>query len=172
VSALNASDDLRAEFLASRPEIERFLRSRVSCPQIAADLASEIYLRLYRVKPVLTGRNDARAYLFRMAANIAIDHNRLERRRSDILNESEDLFQGVEPGPEPAALARSEMAIVESALAELPEKCREILILSRLHGLTHGEIAKRMNVSKSLVEKYIARALVHCRQRLNEIDLN
>lgn len=167
--ASRAAIDLQAEFVESRREIESFIRRRVNCPQIAADLASDMYVRLHRVDPVINGRADARSYLFRMAANIATDYARVERRRAEILHESADMFERIDQGPEPAALAQDEMRIVDAALAELPEKCREILICSRLHGMTHGEIAERLGVSKSLVEKYIVRALLHCRQRLTEL---
>lgn len=66
-------------------------------------------------------------------------------------------------------VANSDIGVVESALSELPGKAREMLYLSRVAGLTHGEIAERLGVSKSLIEKYIARALAHCRLRMAEV---
>jgi RNA polymerase sigma factor (sigma-70 family) len=101
-----------------------------------------------------------------MAGNLAIDHGRTEARRAQILQGSQVLFEDVADGPEAVAVSRSELRRIEAALDELPPKCREVLMLARVHGLEHKEIAQRMGVSVSLVEKYQLRALRHCRERL------
>ena len=161
--------DLKTEFIRERPRLEWYIVRRVRCRQTAADLASDMFMKLQRLCPAIYSHGEARTYLYRMANSIAIDHIRVTKRRSEILEAAGDQFQpSTDPGPEPAALARDEMRIVERALGELPEKSREMLMLSRLHGMTHGEIAEQMGVSKSLVEKYIVRAILHCRQRLHE----
>ena len=59
---------------------------------------------------------------------------------------------------------------LDEALHELPGKTRDMLILSRLDGLTHGQIAERLGVSRSLVEKRLVQAVLHCRARIREDD--
>lgn len=156
-------------FVEVRPQLERFLRRRVTCPQLAGDMASDVYLKLARATDFSGTAGEARRYLFRMAANHALDHIRVEGRRAEILRESGHLFDEVEPGPERGAMARSELHLLEAALEELPPKVRRILVLSRVHGMTHMEIAAELGVSKSLVEKYVLRALLHCRRRLQDL---
>ena len=71
-----------------------------------------------------------------------------------------------EPGPDAVVGAREELAILAEAVRELPEKCRIVFLLYRGQGLTMREIAARLQISEKTVEKHIARAMVHCRARL------
>lgn len=144
------------------------MTSRLQSRDTAEDLAQDLYLKLPRVAEPLPSRDDARRYVFRMAVNAAVDHQRVEGRRAELLAGASALFDGVEASPEEAALSRDELARLEAALRELPPKCRDVLYLSRVEGLTHVEIASRLGVSKSLVDKYAVRALLHCRARLKD----
>jgi RNA polymerase sigma factor (sigma-70 family) len=159
--------DLQSVFADVRLDMERMLRGRVRDPQLAADLTQDIFLRLRRITLPLPNRHEARLYLFQMARNLAIDHHRVEHRRAEILAGAVTLFEGVHASPEEETLAREQMQIVDAALDELPKHCRDILYMSRLLGMSHGEIAAELKVSKSLVEKYVVRAMRHCRDRLN-----
>lgn len=158
--------DLLDVFIESRPRIERLLTSRLGCPQAAQDLAQDLFFKIERIADRLPTSDDARRYLLRMAANAATDHHRVEGRRAELLAGIAVLFDDVQNSPENAVIAKDEMVHVEEALRELPSKCRDVLFMSRMEGMTHGEIATRLGVSKSLVEKYAAKALLHCRIRL------
>jgi RNA polymerase sigma factor (sigma-70 family) len=162
--------DIEAEFVRKRPQLEYQIAKRVRCNETAADLATEMYIKLRRINPVCQTEAEAWTYLFRMAKSAAIDHIRTHSRRETLLGESHDLVVPEESvGVERQLVASDQLRIVEGALAELPEKARTMLMLSRVHGLTHGEIAEQLGVSKSLIEKYIARALLHCRTRMLEV---
>ena len=160
-------DDLQSVFSDIRLDLERMLRGRVHDPQLAADLTQDIFLRLRRITAPLPDRHEARLYLFRMARNLATDHRRVEGRRKEILDGAVTLFEGTPPSPEDEAVAKDQLRVVDAALDELPKHCREVLYMSRLLGMSHGEIAKELNVSKSLVEKYVVKAMLHCRAKLN-----
>jgi RNA polymerase sigma factor (sigma-70 family) len=161
-------DDLQSVFADARLDLERMLRRRVREPQLAADLTQDIFLRLLRITAPLPDRHEARLYLFQMARNLATDHHRVEGRRTEILAGAATLFEGVQPSPEEEALLREQMSIVDAALDELPKHCRQVLYMSRLLGMSHSEISAELKVSKSLVEKYVVRAMLHCRARLSE----
>jgi RNA polymerase sigma factor (sigma-70 family) len=105
-----------------------------------------------------------------MAINAANDHIRIENRRIELLMGNIGLFENYQSGPHDTALTEEQMALVAKALCSLPEKCREVLYLSRVEGLTHSEIAERLCVSRSLVEKYAVRAILHCRTSLQTSD--
>lgn len=165
MTALNQSE-LMEVFIGLRAQIERVLASRVGCRQTAADLAQDLYFRVQRVEAELPNEEEARRYLLRMATNAATDHFRVEGRRAEILAGLAALFDGVESDPAQSVIQGDQMRVIEAALSELPPKCREILFLSRVEGMTHAEIATRLGVSVSLIEKYMVRALLHCRTRL------
>lgn len=158
--------DLQAVFIEIRDELYRLLRRRTGNAEVAADLTQDIFLKLSAVRAPIPDPGQARAYLFRMAGNLAIDHGRTESRRAEIIQGSEVLFEDTEEGPENTVVTHDQVRIVERVLAELPRKCQEVLILSMVYGLEHKEIASRLGVSVSLVEKYQLRALRHCRDRL------
>ena len=159
--------DIQSVFAETRLDIERMLRGRVRDPQLAADLTQDIFLRLRRIAAPLTDRHEARLYLFRMARNLATDHQRVEGRRTEILSGAVTLFEDVQASPEDEVVARDQLRVVDAALDDLPKHCRDVLYMSRLLGMSHGEIAAELKVSKSLVEKYIVRAMLHCRAKLN-----
>ncbi len=151
-----------------QPRIRRLMTRRVG-RATAADLTQDLFLRLCRIGTHLSTRDDARRYLMRIAMNAATDHRRIESRRTELLSGLHALFAGNTPDPQEQLLLDERMSEVEVALAELPSKCRDVLWLSRVEGLTHTEIAERLGVSRSLVEKYIVRALLHCRARLSAL---
>lgn len=154
-------------FLAIRPKIERVIAARLGDRAMAADLAQDLYLRLARVKAQLTSSEDAQHYLMRMAINATIDYQRVESRRLELLEGVVDLFETPNRSPEDEALTDDQIRSLDRGLRGLPDKCREMLFLSRVQGLTHAEIADRMGVSRVLVEKYVALALLHCRAQLD-----
>lgn len=162
-----SKQELYTVFIASQEALSRFLVRYLGCPEIASDLVQDLYLRLDRV-PSVSDAEQARAWLFRVATNLARDHVKLRRRRDALLKtawigNSEDST----PTPEDIVLGYEQIRALQAALADLPNRCAEILWFSRVEGLTHGEIAQQLGISKSLVEKYVIRALNHCRRTLN-----
>jgi RNA polymerase sigma factor (sigma-70 family) len=166
-AALSA-ERLVAVYLDIRPKLERVIGKRLGSTTLAADLAQEIFLRIPAIKIALNSRADAERYFVRIAMNASLDHVKVEKRRSAILDASGSIFSYAPPTPEAECLAKDDIRLVEAALRELPPKCRDVLLLSRIEGLSHDEIANRLGVSRSLVEKYAVRALLHCRQRLKQ----
>lgn len=149
-------------------DLLRFFRQRIGCPDTAADLAQEAQLRLWqslRDTPI----DNPRAFGFRIAANMLVDHHRRQAIRdihTPLEDRHRDTVAGREPTPEYQLEQRQRLQTLQAALAELPEKCRAAFLLNRIEGLSHRDIALRLGVSESMVAKYLAQALRHCRQRL------
>lgn len=110
------------------------------------------------------------AYLYRTAHNLTIDHYRQERRRRTETRPNDDLagFVADQPGPEESAVDADALARLREIVAELPPRTREIFRLNRLEGLTHAEVARRLEISDSSVQKHLARALAHVMQALED----
>lgn len=168
MSLFFSEQDIYLTFLNSRPHIQRFLNQRLHCQETAADLVQDIYLRLMLLKPPPRSETEVRAWLFTVASNLSIDHLRRQKRRGELLdryleqNEADDSV-----APERLMQARDQLGIVQTALAELPDQCAEILFLSRIEGLSHAQIAENLGISCSWVEKQLAKALLHCRKALD-----
>lgn len=176
-----ASDESRLEDDSGRAEqitclfdehnrsLVRFLRARLHSEEEAKELAQEAYVRLLRLDDTDT-ISYLRAYLFRIAANLATDRLKQRDRRARIRNVV--LFDAgeVSPAPERGLAASDELALVREAIEELPAKCRMAFLLHKIHELSVVETARQMELSVRMVRLYIARALAHCRERLDAAE--
>jgi RNA polymerase sigma factor (sigma-70 family) len=156
-------------FVANHRQIESMVHKSIGNRETAADIVQDVFTRALAAGPK-GAAGDERRMLYASARNAAIDHHRTERRRSRLTSMivPEQYACGFEVSPEARLEARQELSALEAALAELSPRCREIFILRRVHGLSNMEIARRHGISVNTVEKYIARALRHCQNRLWE----
>jgi RNA polymerase sigma factor (sigma-70 family) len=107
------------------------------------------------------------AFLYRLGSNLMLDKLRQQRRAAardeDWREVSTALVEGEEVADEPAAddalAGRQRLAQMLAALDELPEAQRRAFRLHKLEALSQAEVAERLGVSRSSVEKYIAAAL-------------
>lgn len=161
---------LISAFRENYQDLLRFLTRRTGSADRAADLAQDTYLRLAALAPASVDVQNPRAYVYRIAGNLAIDAARRDGRLPLDMTFVDADERSAEPSPEARALARERLRLLEAALDELPANPRAALLLNRVDGLTFAEIAARLDVSESMVAKYIARALKHCRDRLHDAD--
>ena len=145
----------------------RFLGGRLASEQDAKEVAQEAYVRLLQLdKP--EGVSFLKAFLFKTAANLAID--RVRRRRTSEIHEHYFFALDLEPSAESRTSAAQDAALTIAALVELPARHRAAFLLSRLDGLSTSEIAARLAVTERAVRKYLVKALLHLRTRLQEAD--
>ncbi|MCY1350902.1 putative RNA polymerase sigma factor FecI [compost metagenome] len=139
----------------------RRLRNR----QHAEDLAHDAFVKVLESGDATILQ--PRAYLHRIARNIAVDRFRREERRSQ-LEEVAD-HDEAPPTDDPEALMHAVQLAdsIEQALSELPANCRKVFVWHKLEGLNQAEIAERLGVSRNMVERYMIRALRHLRDRLD-----
>ncbi len=143
----------------------RFLRARLHSEADAREAAQEAYVRLLQLDN--PGQlSFLRAYLFRIAANVATD---LRRRRAmqDKVSHETVADDTVAPTQERVLQARQDLAAVAAALAELPPRCREAFRLSRQEEWPTARIAAHLGVSDRMVRLYLARALEHIEAALS-----
>jgi RNA polymerase sigma factor (sigma-70 family) len=171
---LGADGGLRQLYTLHRVELLRFLTARTGDREEAEDVIQELWIKLETVPPgpVANGR----AYLYRMAQNLVLDRVRERRRRERREQNWTTQETGVAPnGGEVADAApnaeevlaeRDEVARIASAIANLPEGARRAFRLHKIEGLSHGEVAERLGISKSGVEKHMAVAMKYLRRAL------
>lgn len=150
----------------------RYLVLRTRDEALSKDIVQDTYLKLARNTDVENIKNP-RAYLFRAATTIMIDHMRKNERRTRLEGEYRDakevshqLSADERTLPETQAENRQRLKIIEASLGELPEKCRVAFLLHRFRNMTHGDIAETLGVSINSVERYIIRAMAHCKDAL------
>ena len=150
-----------------REELFSYIVRRVGCVDTAHDILQDIFLRLARLTSDRPIKNP-RAFLYRITVNLVTDRLRAEARRERTFASPEQMhwIPGNDPTPEALCEEAQQLQGLENALANLPPRCREIFILNRFEGWSHERIAKEMGISKSWVEKNVARAIVHLKQAL------
>jgi len=160
---------VEALYLRHDATVRRFLARMLGCDEAASDAAQETWMRLMRFTP-RQPVEDGRAYVFQIAANVARDRLGHEQRRRLVIEEgraAKDVPAGT-PDGEAAAVAAERLRLLAAAVDELPPRCREVFLMSRLDGLANGDIACRLGISRNMVEKHLIRAMVHCRRRLDD----
>lgn len=153
-------------------ELQRFLARRLGCPDTAADLVQETFVRLAQLPPAQQPDNP-RAFLFRVAANLAVDHQRRLRyvARYEVWDEAGIETADERPSAEAEVLSKEQVGRLHRAIAELPPKCRDVFILHKFHHLSYADVAKRLGITKSTVVKHMIKALDYCRRRVEEEPL-
>lgn len=153
--------------------LERFLARKLDNAADAAELAQEAFLRIYRLEHP-EKLDNARAFLFQVASNLAVDHLRRRSLHYRFLKNEQSQFSEGEPfdinasgfSPEDILAAREKLTRIYGAVERLPMKCRQAFLLHRNSGLSYTAIAQELDVSVSSVEKYILQALKSCRAEL------
>lgn len=141
-------------------DLVHFVVARLRSVFAAQDLIQDLYVRVRGLDHSIPIEND-RAFLFRMAANLAIDHLRREGRRAELQAEAYRLLG--EPidfaTPEQTLIARDELGRLEQVMADLPPLSRRIFHLSRFEEKSQREIAQIVGLSPTAVFKHLRRVL-------------
>jgi RNA polymerase sigma-70 factor (ECF subfamily) len=162
------SEQVRQLFQEHNRALVSFLAARLNSMVEARDVAQEAYARLLQLeRPGAV--SFLRSYLFRIAANLAVDRIRQRRIRSE--GAPAQVFEELLslPSPERTVLAEQQLKVLTVALDELPPRCREAFALHYFGGRSLQDIAGSMKVTDRMIQKYVARALAHCRARLDAV---
>lgn len=147
----------------------RFLRQRLRVKDDAADVAQEAYIRLMQYEGSRKIASPS-SMLFRIAINVANDLGRIEQARRAADQLPLDLVELASEQPEPAReiAAEQDLQLLYAAIEELPPKCRNVFLLSRVRRMTYPEIARHVGISVKMVEKHISHALAICMKKVGE----
>lgn len=164
------TDDERwfAEYiLPHEPMLRAWLRTRFPSLYDADDLVQETYARVLHARatvPIAT----AKAFLFTTARNLAIDR----LRRAQIVDieslaeiERLSVFDDM-PGVSETVERRQELELLTQAIQSLPERCRQVLTLRKIYGLSQREIAAQLGISEHTVEAQVGNGMRRCAEFL------
>ena len=165
----NLVDELNAPLV-------RFLTNKLKNNQDACDLAQEAFLRIYKLQNPQELDN-ARAFLFQTASNLAIDQLRRVKLHNKYLRAEAcsprvaDEGAYASPSAERTAIAVQQLRLIYDTIDKLSPNCRRAFLLHRGKDMTYSEIASELGVSTSMVEKYIIQALRQCRKQLQKQEM-
>ncbi len=134
--------------------VYRLLRDRAE----AEDVVQEALLRLWRMAPDWrSGEARVTTWLYRVATNLVTDRQRARQRRRLAALEDAPEPADAAPGAVAQMIEADRMAALDAALACLPERQRQAVILRHLEGLSNPEIAAILEIGVEAVESLTAR---------------
>ncbi len=154
-------------------DLKRFLRGRLLDPSEVEDVAQEAYLRVLRLAKV-NFIHDPEAYLFRIAANVAYEYrvDQLGARQRHIeFREEWTIPDEDQTSMEDAMHHQALVHQAMQAMEGLSPQAKAAVILHWRDGMTVKEVAATLHVSSHTVKKYLATALVYCRDHLRDHEL-
>lgn len=138
-----------------------WLRRRLGCPDNAADVAHDTFLRVLNSRrPAFSG--EPRAILAHIASGLLVDHWRRQAVERAYCEAVAHLPAAETPSPESRWLIIDLLVRIDQMLASLPGRTREIFLLAQLDELTLKQISERTKTPVITVRRHIRRALIAC----------
>ena len=163
-------DAFEALFRHLQPMLSRLARS-LAPPAEADDAVQETFARLWEQRERLDPERSVRAYLARSVRNRLLNAARDARTRGALLAErAEAHAPQLAPRPDDATHGASLAEHLRASLAELPDRQRTAIALTRFEGLSHHEAAAAMGCAPRTVNNHIVRGLRTLRDRLQAYD--
>lgn len=162
----NANAPLSEAYLEHWQTLRKRLMGRLGSRDLADEAMQETWIRLATLKAQPARVANPESYLLSIAGNIAIDLIRREKRHSSrAASDGVDIDKLLDDAPsvEDVVLARDELKQLVKALLKLSDKARRVLLMNRCLDMSHRDIAASLDISESMVAKYMAQALRHCR---------
>lgn len=166
-------------YVREAPCLKRNLLRKLGDIHQAEDVMQDAYVRILSINENHQSLDSPKAFLLTVASNLAIDHIRREQRARRIFMSMPDrlwttttsealTFDVADQGPTIEDQIDSAMRLskVMTAISELPDKCRLAFVLHKVMEHSHAEVARMLEITVSMVEKHVSKALK--KLRLND----
>lgn len=173
---LKEDNDFKQLYIAYFAKLVRFAKEYVFSEEDAENIIQDVFLIVWDKRDSLDYLENIQAFLFRLTKNKCVDflrHKIMSAEKKEVLREN--LLQeytynllSMEQFDENRAGGEDMDKTIEEAISSLPEKCREIFILSRFEGMSHQEIAKQLQLSPSTVNNQISMGMKKLKRMLKD----
>jgi RNA polymerase sigma-70 factor (ECF subfamily) len=145
------------------PALRAYLHGQFPSLVDQDDIVQDAYSRLLRARQTGEIRHP-KAFLFTIARNVALDVFRRNRTVSidDIADAGEFAVFDDDAGVAEAVSRKQELALLAEAINSLPRRCRRVLKLRKIYGLSHKEIAARLGISERTVGVQVGKGIRRC----------
>jgi RNA polymerase sigma-70 factor (family 1) len=140
--------------------LNRFAVSYVKSKQIAEEIVSDVFIKVWQKRKDIDKISELRVYLYIATRNTALNY--LEKQKKSDTYSIEDFptaFKSVYYNPEQLMITAEMMINIQRAIDHLPPKCKLIFKLVKEDGLKYKEVAEIMGISDKTVENQLAIAL-------------
>lgn len=165
---LNAFNQLFEKY---NKKLYYFAKGYLRSPEDSEELVQEVFLKIWETRENLKDQLSFNAFLFTITYNAVLKHFRKAGRERKHLEQAL-LYSDKSSEDTSSFIEYSELLdITNEAIEKIPEKRREIFKLSRQTGLSNGEIAEQLQISKKTVENQIYQSLKFLREQLKDESL-
>lgn len=166
-------DDFGMMYDFYRPKLVVIVNSYIPSREDAEEIVHDVFIKLWEKWENLQITSNFTGYIYSMTRNACLDYLRARKNKltKEMSAEQQEFWLNYGALADDAAsviLANELQSLVDEAIEELPEKCKEVFKKSRLEGLCHQEISKELEISPKTVENHITRALRQLKVALNE----
>ncbi len=146
----------------------QFAAGYVKDSEAAKEIVQDAFVNLWEKRATIDMSKPVRSYLATTVRNKCLNHLRDNRKFSSDLLALENLTHNVIFNQDDKLIESELQGQITLAVKELPDKCREIFLLSRYQNLKYQQIADQLHISVKTVETQMSKALQHMRVRLAE----
>lgn len=158
-------------FKAHFAALHAYSQAMLKESEAAEEIVQTVFLKLWEKRQDITINTSLKAYLYKAVYHESLNHLKHQKVRQRYWeNRAYDMKQELSPenSQEMEGQERELVLRIQQILDTLPEKCRQVFLLSRFEELKYKEIADRLGVSLKTVEAHMGRALKTLRQELAE----
>jgi len=153
-----------AEVVPCEPSLRAYLHNRFPALHDHDDIVQEAYVRLLHAKR--EGKlTCTKAFLFTVARNLAIDMFRRRKRTAthEPISELAELPVLEGPSDISASIERQQrIEVLFDAVLSLPERCREVVMLRHMDGMSYKEVAEHLGISPNTVKVHLVKGVSDC----------
>lgn len=140
----------------------------VSSKEIAEDIVSDMFCKLYLEKSVSHIKTSFRAYLFTWVRNRAFDYVKLEMSRSSSIENASLISNNCGEQPDDITQFEDLYHDVERVVNAMPQRRRKIYVMHRIEGKKYAEISDELNISVKTVKEHMYQAIRQVREYLRK----
>lgn len=156
-----ASQSVEGLYLVHRRWLTEWLRSRLGCPDNAADLAQDTFMRLLSAREIAPIR-EPRAFLTTVAKRVLFNHYRRQDLERAYLEALSQMPEPLAPSEEHRAIILQTLLELDALLNGLPVLVKRAFLLAQVDGLGYQDIADELGISLATVKRYLHKAAMRC----------
>jgi len=170
------NNDFAVIYLSYYPKLLRFATEYVLLKEDAENIVQDLFVSLWENKYLLANAENLNAYLFKLVRNRCIDFLRVKIREKDRNLRIQEIFEielklkldSLEDFDKQGYNEDNLARLISEAINSLPERCRQIFVMSKIEKMKYNEIADQLNLSINTIEKQVGIALKKLRIKLKK----
>jgi len=162
-------DAITSAFLTCQGALKHYLATFFVSNEDIEDTMQDAYVNAL-VAEKKTEIQAPKAYLFRVARNVALNKKKAQKKIFlDTVGEfDESIALDDKVSADQVLYSKEQFRVFGDAVSSLPPQCQRVFMLQRMHGLSYKAIAKQLSISERTVENHLAKALSRCRDYMKD----